>query len=285
MKADDKKVVLACVDGSKFSEAVCDYGAMIAKRLDIPLKLLNTVEHPHLPPKTDLSGNIGLGSSDELLEELASDEHDKSKERIKNGKDVLDRLKIRALEAGVKEVITSQRHGELYENLIELQSIIRVLIIGLSGKDSQKGVGAQVEEILRSLRVPTFLINQEFKTPKKIAIAYDGKEGAEKALEMIAKSPLFSDVERDIVSVAKDRKKAEELLEKAILLLRANGIEAKPVILEGEPASEIIAYQENEDVDITAMGAFSHARLKSAIFGSTTSKILKSTKKPLLILR
>ena len=129
------------------------------------------------------------------------------------------------------------------------------------------------------------MINQEFKTPKKVAIAYDGGEGSTKALEMIAKSPLFSDVQRHVVTVSKDRKKAQTLLEKAVFLLNSEGIEASTVILEGEPSSELIAYQERENIDITAMSAFSHARLKSAIFGSTTSKILKGTKKPLLILR
>ena len=37
--------VLVCLDGSEFSKAVCDYGIFIAKNLNLPLVLLNVIEH------------------------------------------------------------------------------------------------------------------------------------------------------------------------------------------------------------------------------------------------
>ncbi|WP_198319770.1 universal stress protein [Aliarcobacter butzleri] len=84
--------VLVCLDGSKFSKAVCDYGIYIAKNLNLPLVLLNVIEHSHISKKINLSGNIGLGSKDDLLEELTNEEMNESKQLIAKGKAVLKEM-------------------------------------------------------------------------------------------------------------------------------------------------------------------------------------------------
>ena len=62
--------VLACIDGAALSTAVCDYAAWIASRVQAPVKLLHNLEHRPQAAVADLSGSIGLGSQEELLEEL-----------------------------------------------------------------------------------------------------------------------------------------------------------------------------------------------------------------------
>lgn len=283
----ENKVVMACVDGATLSEAVCDYGARIAKTLNIPLKLLNTIEHDSKRATTDLSGNIGLGTSEELLDEIAKEEAQRSKEDIKKGKALLQKLRERAKKRGAPEVIISQRHGTLSENLKDLEGIIRILIIGIRGSEhpGSDSFGSQIEEILRSLHTPTFLINREFREPKNIMIAYDGRENAKKALDMVAKTPVFEQVTRHLVHAAKDTQKAKALLEEASSELERAGMEIETEALSGDPLKELVAYQERKDIDITAMGAFSHNLLKSRIFGSFTAKMLSATKSPLLLLR
>lgn len=79
--------VLACIDGSTLSEAVCDYAAWIAQRVDAPLKLLHVIDHhPETAATLDLSGNIGLGSREQLLEQLTAVEQQRSKLRLQQGK-------------------------------------------------------------------------------------------------------------------------------------------------------------------------------------------------------
>ena len=43
--------------------------------------------------------------------------------------------------------------------------------------------------------------------------------------------------------------------------------------------------QDNRDIDLTIMGAFSHTRIHDLILGSFTVKMLLNTKTPLLLLR
>ncbi len=37
----NKQTVVACIDGSTLTEAVCEYAAWIAQRVDMPLNLLH----------------------------------------------------------------------------------------------------------------------------------------------------------------------------------------------------------------------------------------------------
>ena len=54
---NNKKLILACIDGSKLSEAVCDYAVWLAQRVEGPLKLMYTIDHhPETAKEIDLSG-------------------------------------------------------------------------------------------------------------------------------------------------------------------------------------------------------------------------------------
>ncbi|KFL33118.1 MULTISPECIES: universal stress protein, partial [unclassified Sulfurospirillum] len=170
-----------------------------------------------------------------------------------------------------------------------IESSIRVLVLGLRGEDHERdnfSIGTQVEEIIRSLHVPILLVNQEFKTPQKVLIAYDGSPSSKKALAMVLNEPLFAKIERHIVYVHHDKEASEKLLNEACALLGESALHKSVFVsLQGEPVAALLAYQEKQGIDLMAMGAFSHSRLRDALLGSFTAKILSQTQKPLLLLR
>jgi len=283
------KKIIACVDGSILSEAVCDFGAFFSKTLGLSLELLHVVEHLHVSTQTDLSGNIGLGSRDDLLESLIDEDKSESKKAIVEGKEMLLRLQERALKQEAKAVKIVQKHGELYENVQAQKEEIRLLILGLRGKDHESNVhaiGSQVEELIRTLNVPILLVNQAFFEPRKILIAYDGSPSSKKAIDMVVKEPLFNHVERHIVNVHKDKALSSFMLEEATHILETLSFSTLcTASLQGEPIRELLNYQKEKSIDLIAMGAFSHSRIRDALFGSFTSKMILSTPKPLLLLR
>lgn len=281
---------MACVDGSVLSQSVCDFGAFFSKTLHLPLELLNVVEHLHVSAHTDLSGNIGLGARDDLLESLIDEEQDESKKAIAKGKTMLLNLKERALTQGVKEVKIVQKHGELYETIAPHKEEIRLLILGLRGRDHEgnvHSVGSQVEELIRTLNVPILLVNEAFHAPKKILIAYDGSASSKKALEIVTQEPLLGEVERHLIHVGKNRETSLALLREACALFSKPQIHTvQSISLQGgEAAESLLSYQDKNEIDLIAMGAFSHSRIRDALFGSFTSKMIFKTTKPLLLLR
>ena len=276
--------VLVCLDGSNLSKAVCDYGIDIAKKLNLPLVLLNVIEHSHISKKVNLSGNIGLGSKDDLLEELANEEMNESKQLILKGKAVLKEMEKYVKSQNLTNYTTLQKHGTLYETLDELSSDLRIAIIGLKG-ESSSNIGSHIEELLRTLNIPILLVNKEFTPIKSILIAYDGSEYANKAIKLTKQNPIFPKVIRYIVNVNKDTNISNKLLGEAKQMFANANIDVETASLNGDSVEAILTYQKENNIDIIAMGAYSHNRFRSAIFGSFTTKMLLNSKVPLLLFR
>jgi nucleotide-binding universal stress UspA family protein len=285
-----QNLILAGIDGSSLTNAVCDYAAWIAQKIDAPLKLLHTIDHhPEQANLTDLTGNIGIDSRDHLMEELTRLEQQRSKLRLQQGKRLLQAARERVMQAGIPDPITNQRHGSLVESLIELESDIRVLVIGVRGKmheNQPDKTGAKLESIIRSLHKPILVVNAEFKAPERIMLAYDGSPAAEKALDMVATSPLYTGLVCHLMCVSKDEGKGQQLLEAAANKLHlAGGIEVIAKKLLGKPELALSEYQDQEGIDMTVMGAFGHTRIHDWLLRSFTVKMLTHSLRPLLLLR
>lgn len=284
----NKNMVLACIDGSQFSQSVCDYAVWIAKAVSSPLKLLHTIEHSKTAAVADLTGAIGLGASEDLLNELTQVEQERSRLLIKKGNAMLQAAKDKALSSGVEQVLTRQRHGALAETLIELEEQIGILVLGVQGENheqDQAGIGAQLETTIRALHKPILVINREFSMPKQIMLAYDGSEACKKALRMLAESPLFESIPCHLVHVSDSAAQAQELLEPAADILTSHGHKVITAHLPGLIEESLADYQAEHDIDLMLMGAFSHNRFRDFLLGSFTAKMLQKTQKPLLLLR
>lgn len=282
--------VLACIDGAALTESVCDYAAWIAQKVEVPLKLLHTINHHHETSVTsDFSGNIGLGAQEHLLEQITKLEQQQSKLKLQQGKLMLQAAKEHLEKKGTNHLSSTQRHGDLIEAVIDLEDSIRVLVLGLRGQvheNKENQIGAKLEALIRSLHRPILIVNGKFKTPERIMIAYDGSPAADKAVEMVTSSPLYKGLCCHLVCVNNNENTADKLLEQATKTLQtADDIEVITTKLKGKVELELCNYQKQHDIDLTIMGAFSHSRLHDMLLGSFTHKMLINTTKPLLLLR
>ncbi|WP_086930100.1 universal stress protein [Agarilytica rhodophyticola] len=277
-------VVLSCIEGSKVSEAVCDYSSWIATSVKAPLKLLHTIQHHTTPSVTDYSGAIGLGSREGLLNELTEAEQNRSRLMVEKGQLMLNNAKARAIEDGVEAPETCQRHGSLVEALIDLEDKIRVLVLGVPAepREQHSEIGTQLESVIRALHKPILVVKGEYTQPKKVMLAYDGSPACKKALEMVASSPLFKGLPCHIVHVGDNN---QDLLNDAAETLKQAGIETQTAQLNGKIEEVLVSYQKDNDIDLMLMGAFSHNRIRDFLLGSFTAKMLHQTNKPLLLLR
>lgn len=283
--SEQEPVVLTCIDGSSVTPYVCDYAAWIANKAGAPLKLLHTIEHHQVPPVSDLSGAIGLGSREELLMELTAIEQSRSKLMIEKGQLMLKGAKERVQANGIASPELCQRHGALVESLIELESKTRVLVVGIRGESHesmQAGIGTQLESVIRAMHKPILVVNTEFKEPKRVMLAYDGGPACKKALDMVINSPLFQDVDCHVVHVGTE---GEKLLNEAESQLKDAGIQTSSAQIQGKIHEALATYQEQNDIDLMLMGAFSHNRIRDFLVGSFTEKMLDRSQRPLLLLR
>ena len=283
-----KEQVIACVDGSPSTRAICQWGAWVASKLQAPLKLLHTLEKSELSAQDDWSGSIGLDSREALLAELVALDQQRNRLAQEQGKLLLQAAKQTVLESlghdAVPFIKSCQRHGTLLESLCELEPETRLVIIGRQGEQSaqQHGqVGSQLESVVRVLHTPVLMALPEFKAPSKVMFAYDGSATGRSALTRLSISPLLQGISCHLVMVGDDT----EPLEEAKILLQNAGIEVKVYALTGDVESSLLAHIRQEQIDLVIMGAYGHSRLRQFFLGSHTSRMLSQSPVPLLLLR
>jgi len=280
--------VMACIDGSPQAAAVCDCAAWASQRLGAPLTLLHVLDRRQFPVSGDLSGIIGLGSREFLLQELATLDEKRAKLALEEGRMMLDSARQRAISAGVAQPECRQRHGDLVESLRDLQDETRLLVIGRQGEDSGDAIqhiGSQLENVIRTMQRPILVAPADFSAPQSVMLAFDGSATSRKGVEMLAGSPLFKGMPIHLVMVAADTADNQAQLENARGVLTAAGFNVEIAIRAGEVEPTLHAYQAEHGIDLLVMGAYGHSRIRQFFVGSTTTNMIRTTSTPLLLLR
>ncbi|SCZ66633.1 universal stress protein [Thiohalomonas denitrificans] len=280
--------VTACIDGSSASPAVCDYAAWASLRMEAPLNFLHVLDKSEYPAQSNLSGNIGLGSREALLEELADLDEKRGKLALEQGRLMLEAARERAIEDGVADPATRQRHGDLVETLTEMEEEIRLLVIGKQGRDGDsvgEHIGSHLENVVRIMHRPILVTTPLFQEPGRVMIAFDGSATTRKGVEMVASSPLFRGLPCHVVMVGAEDADTQAELNWAKETLEAAGFEAPATILPGEVESVLCEYRKEHDIDMLIMGAYGHSRIRQFLVGSTTTSVVRSANVPVLLLR
>ena len=280
--------VMAAIDGSQFAESVCDVAAWASQALGAPLTFLHVVDNHPQTAEADLSGNLGLGAREHLLEELASLDERRAKVAQEHGRLMLKAAKDRVMAAGISEPHCRQRNGTLVETVLELENDIRLLVIGKRGESAQQAsehLGSNLERVVRGLHRPILMVPESFSVPKRVMIAFDGSNTTRKGVELLARSPLFNGIDCHVVMVGADTGDHRSQLEWALTTLREAGHEAEGGIYAGGVEEALCDYQQQHAIDMVVMGAYGHSRIRHLLVGSTTTSVLRRTTLPVLLLR
>ncbi len=280
--------IIALVDGSIYSESVCDHAAWISQRTNAPVELIHVLGRRDVPQKQDLSGSIRLGARTKLMEELAELDAQRAKLVSHRGRAILEDARTIVDRAGVNEITTRLRHGDVVEAISEIEDDARVIVIGKRGEaaDFAKGhLGSNLERIVRTAHRPVFVASRAFKPIETVLLAYDGGHSAIKAVDHIARSPLFAGLAVTVVTVGSQTPQVKKGLADAQALLKAAGIDADTRVLSGQPETELGKLVEEEGFGMVVMGAYGHSRIRSLVIGSTTTEMVRSCKVPVVLMR
>lgn len=276
------KNIIACIDGANSTTSTCEASAWVANKVEAPLVLFHALDHSTQPVVSEFSGQIGLGSQEELLEELAELDEARSKIMLKHGNTLLEEAQKWALNQGVKDVSKLQRHGSLLEGLLDLEEELRVLVIGRSG-DSHS-VGSQLETVIRSIKSHILVVCEGFKLPDSYLIAFDGSAISEKLIDKAIQTPLLKGLDCHLVMID-DGGNKYIAFEKARVQLEKSGIKVTAASLTGAVDKALIDYQQQHEIGMMVMGAYGHSQLRQFFVGSNTTKVLSNCLVPLLLIR
>jgi nucleotide-binding universal stress UspA family protein len=280
--------IVALVDGSIYSASLCEHAAWVSQRTDAPVEVIHVLGRRDAPDRADFSGAIALGARSALLEELATLDAARAKLVSQRGRAILEDARAILDKAGVTEITTRLRQGDILDAISGIEADARVIMIGKRGEaaDFAKGhLGSNLERIIRASHKPVFVAARAFKPISRVLVAYDGGVSAMKAVDHIARSPLFAGLAVHVATVGSATPEVKKGLDNAKALLQGAGLEVETAILPGQPETALGKLIEDAQIDLLVMGAYGHSRIRSLIIGSTTTAMIQSCKVPVVLMR
>lgn len=281
--------LLACLDPSRYTQSVIDHACWAASRLDSALELMHTLErHPEHAQTANLSGSIGLGANEALLNELASLDERRSRLALERGRALLAAAGEQARGRGIDTVHERLRHGDLIESLEQFEAEYDLLVIGKRGEAADMAklhLGSNLERAMRAIRRPILVSSRAFQPIERMLVAFDGSASARKAVEMAATSPLLKGLECHVVLAGDESPANTAALQWAHALLDAHEVKLRMECIPGHADGVVADYVRAHRIDLVAMGAYGHSRIRQLIVGSTTTSLIRSCLVPILLVR
>ena len=143
------------------------------------------------------------------------------------------------------------------------------------------------------------------KVLKKIMIATDGSETAEKAVDFGVKIVGLSGAKVYAIyvidttpyySIPLDQVWSKEVYEQVEKMgheitadvektAKAAGLEAESIVLKGDPAENIVNFAEEQNVDMIIVGSLGKGKFERLVIGSVSEKVVRHAKVPVLVVR
>lgn len=280
--------VLAAIDPSQYSNSVTGLAAWAAARMGAPLELLHAIERSPTPPGADLSGNLSLGSQEQLLADMAALDAQRGKLSQQHGRLLLEQAAAHAKQTHDIDAEQHQRHGSLVDALLEAEPDVRLFVLGKRGEhaDFDSGhLGSQLERVVRAVNRPVLVAARAFRPITRFMIAFDGSATTRKCVEMVAASPLLRGLDCHVLMVGQPSPDHDAHLDWSRTQLASAGFDPQLHLIAGTPDTVIAQQVTALDIDLLVMGAYGHSKIRRMIVGSTTTQVLRSCQIPVLLLR
>jgi nucleotide-binding universal stress UspA family protein len=302
--------IMLPLDGSRFGEQALQLAATLARRSGARLELVHvhnvaadvTAWEPLTPYRYE-----GLDISEREWDGAvwSSEEEYLTSQANNAGAAVADMAICKVLQGAVVPAL--EREIELTD-----PDLIVMATHGRGGV-SRAWLGSVADALVRQIHKPILLVRAPWSdaaaTPAKtgnILVALDGSTLAESivphALQLGAGvptnftllrvvSPVFIAPEMmsqpDLVSVQELRDRiteAREYLNALASVMRSDTVNVKcEVVVGSKPASTILAYAREHDVDVIAMATHGRGGLKRLVLGSVADKVLRAAEVPMLV--
>jgi len=272
--------IFACVDGSPLVDAVCDASVWASTRLGVALTLLNVIEKERFQSQASVK-------PDELHEKMQDLDEQRIELARENARRIIGDAEARLESHSLSHVHSRIREGNLVDILEDMHEEMRLMVIGKHGDASLNDhLGSHLEQTIRVVHRPVLIVQQTFKRPQRIMLAFDGGVSTVKGVRMVAESPLLNGIECDVVMIGGNTDEHHEQLEWARNTLEDGDVPVKTYLLNADNPQEALRQHALDNaVDMMIMGAYGHSRIRHWLVGSTTTSMLLSSPCTMLVLR
>lgn len=198
--------------------------------------------------------------------------------------DLLDRAKERVKDAGLS-VETMVRRGDPDVELAALARDVDTVLVGRRGRSSEgRGagvVGTTVASLIRIAERSVIVCASKPSQMERCAIAYDGRETAQRALEAVARFASVTQSTVHVIHATIDSAIGSMVVGEAEALLSLQGVAFVTHLEHGTPGEAVERVIRETRCDALFAGA--HAGKGSAVMVSHAEEILLHTDIPVVI--
>lgn len=276
------KNLLIPLDGSEHSKAALDYAVWMTEKFN------GTLFGQHVIDTISIEGSFFHDISGSLGFEPYLDFSTKMREVLEErGKAILEDFSQRCRHKGLRHE-TFLDMGIIPNEICKRSKVADLVVIGHRGVNEEFStglLGTTAESITRKCPRPVFVSTKKFKTIERPLLAYDGSERASTAMESAAEFCAVLHLPLTILTVAKEEKMAESVVQQTKCYLRSYPIETRYEIDRGYPEQKIIDYLTKFNYDLLFIGAYGHRRIIEMVLGSTTEYVLRKSPCPVFLNR
>jgi nucleotide-binding universal stress UspA family protein len=278
--------ILALIDHSIYARSVVDYAAELAASTGAEVDLLHVLSRVELLDTTLLGYHPGGVAV--LASNLVESEERTMSEARQRAETLLVESRASLLESGVSLVRTQVFEGEVSNAVQEAQVEASLIIMGKRGEHAdfaRLSLGGNVEQIVRAARCPVLLVPRSHSPITNCLVAFDRGDTSRSVVDTLARGRFFPALRCSLVHVGDTDAELDAALATAADELAAAGFATEVEVVPGHPEKVIPERVVLGKFDLVAMGAFGASRIKSLIFGSLTTEMVRATQTPVLLSR
>ena len=275
--------VIACIDSSPCINAVADAAAWVAQQTQRELVLLQVLDYyPASYHLGEISGVIGFESNAMLLKELAELEQKQSELALDYSNNLLGHISELIQEKYGIKATQIQEKGDFLEqsfHVLNEQDIVLIGRVGERAAEKQKSIGSNVENFIRGAKCTVMTVGETFKPPTRFIFAYEDSPTCKDMMKRVAKSDLLKQLQCHLLYVGDH----PEVLEIPTEFLHNAGLNVVVEYRYGDVAENILDYQNEHQIQLIVLGAYSRSKVRQFFLGSITTNIFRNSPVPLLV--
>ena len=275
--------VIACIDSSPCINAVADAAACVAQQTQRELVLLQVLDYyPASYHLGEISGVIGFESNAMLLKELAELEQKQSELALDYSNNLLGHISELIQEKYGIKATQIQEKGDFLEqsfHVLNEQDIVLIGRVGERSAEKQKSIGSNVENFIRGAKCTVMTVGETFKPPTRFIFAYEDSPTCKDMMKRVAKSDLLKQLQCHLLYVGDH----PEVLEIPTEYLHNAGLNVVVEYRYGDVAENILDYQNEHQIQLIVLGAYSRSKVRQFFLGSITTNIFRNSPVPLLV--
>jgi nucleotide-binding universal stress UspA family protein len=273
------KRILVGLGTSRTATSVTEHAIEIAKPRGAELVGLAVTD----PVRLEWTGPRPMGVGvEEQTAELRKSRYERARADIAAAGET---FATRCRAAGVAHRVNEET-GDPFDVAEDLVRYHDMCVFGLHGLFEHDVVPEPVDALERLISAgvrPVLAVGEEFRTVRRVLVAYSGSIESAKTFKHFVHSGLYPDAVVRIVHFGHDEPTARRRLEKSAGFFQAHGREVDTDHCGGDASHELIPYAEAWKADLIVAGNSSKNLLLRKLFGETALKLLRDSPLPLYL--